>query len=95
MTIQKTGITYSIEQEYENYTIKGEIVEYVNTSYVVNLQVIENEEIVVRFHYSLNNEEYAANYFSKNPIKIKNYQDILFTFMLDALQKVENLNNEL
>lgn len=95
MTIQRTGITYSAEQEYENYTIKGEIIEYLGDSYVVNLEAIENGETVVKFYYSLNNNEYAANYFSEDPIKIKDYQNILFIFMLDALQEVENLNNEL
>lgn len=91
MLIEQIGITYDISQEFDNYTIKGKILEYNDDTFSCQFSVIEGDEGVLDFIYTFTQEDnYVLNYISKDKNKIKQYQSILFNLVLDAFDEIDN-----
>lgn len=93
MEIKQIGISYEVSEIFDNYVITGKIEEFINNNkFNAEFKLKESDKLVLELYYmpGANEGRYTVNYFFEDVNKMTQYQSILLTFVLDALNNIPN-----
>ena len=95
MEIKQIGISYKVSQEFDSYDIVGKIEAFnEGNRFSAEFKVKEFGNVVLELYYvpGINTDRYTVNYFFTDSNKMTQYQNILFDFVLEAFNKLPNVN---
>lgn len=93
MDIKQIGISYEVSEIFDNYNITGKIEEFINSNqFNASFKLKEADKLVLEMYYmpGVNEGRYTINYFFEDEDKMKQYQNILFDFVSEALNNIPN-----